>query len=110
MKGKKTNSAEKMKDLEGKRIVTTTFLRTCMDIERAMAVRFLTKFEIRVRALELRRKPRWDAFGRTNLLSCRVKMKHHSEETIGSLPRRKVTEYVNYDDDDTRILEVCNFG
>jgi hypothetical protein len=97
------------RDLKAKRIVLNIYLNTCHHIERAMTLQHLTNFEIRIKSLELQRNPRSETQGRTNLLTGRVKIKRTKVEELGSLPRRQVAKFVNYEGDDCKVFHVSLF-
>eukprot|EP00980_Cylindrotheca_fusiformis_P018676 scaffold6219_cov146-Cylindrotheca_fusiformis.AAC.11 len=91
---------EQEKDLTAKRIILNIYINACHQIEQAMTLQHISNFEIKIKSIELHKKPNSETIGRTNLLTGRVTLKRgFKNDELGSLPQRRTTEFVNYDDD-----------
>lgn len=112
MKKDPTNSRlnAEVRDLEAKRVVLHIYINVCPRIEHAMALQHTSNLEIRIKSVELDKKPGSETIGRTNLLTGRVTIKgDYNNDELGSLPQRKATEFVNYDDtNDEKIFMATN--
>jgi hypothetical protein len=111
MKSGSSTSGEKEQanDLKAKRVVLNIYDNVCHYIEQAMTLQHLSNFEIRIKSIELHKKPNCDTVGRTSLLTGRVTLKRGSRnEELGSLPQRNTTEFVNYDDEEKKIFMAHN--
>jgi hypothetical protein len=100
---------EQENDLKAKRVVLNIYINVCHHIEQAMTLQHLSNFQIRIKSIELHKKPNCDTVGRTSLLNGRVTLKRgYRNEELGSLPQRRTTEFVNYDDKDEKIFMAHN--
>lgn len=82
------------------------YYNSCYLIEKSLSLKHWSKFEIRIKSIELNKRPGTETQGRTNLLTGRVKVLRNVNDKKAlfeqSLPRRFSSEIVSYADSDMR--------